>query len=463
MEKYSKIALIALGFVLFATIILVTGGNSLFWNALALGGLMIYFWMLEIIPIYITALLPIILAAPLGLLTIDGKIDTSLIAKSYGNNMIFIFLGGFMLALALEKFNIHIQIAKGILRMVGNRKPRIILGFLLSTSLLSMWVSNTATALMMLPMAIALVKSLPSEEQNSKFSLFLLLSIAYGASIGGVATLIGSPPNLQMASILSKNYGIEVDFIQWFVIGLPMAILMTALAYGYIYMVLGKERNEKLENFSLEKTPWNKNQLKVLSVFLLVVVLWSFKDLIALTGFNYSDESVAILGTVLLFLIPADHASHLLDWEDTKNLPWGILFLFGGGLALADALERGGVIKWLTSSFGALNELPFFAILLILVALAVFASEVLSNLALVTLLVPIMAAFAKEFDYSILQICFSVTFASSFAFMLPIGTPPNAIVFSAGHITFRQMAKAGFVMNIISVLLIFSVCMLFLG
>lgn len=463
MERFSKISLIALGFVLFTCIILVTGGNSLFWNALALGGLMIYFWILEIIPIYVTALLPIIFAAPLGLLTVEGKVDSSILAKSYGNNMIFIFLGGFMLALALEKFNIHIQIAKGILRMVGNRKSRIILGFLISTSLLSMWVSNTATALMMLPMAIAVVKSLPTEEQNSKFSLFLLLSIAYGASIGGVGTLIGSPPNLQMASILSKNYGIEVDFLQWFVIGFPLAMLMVLLAYGYIYLALGNERNETLESFSLEKTPWNKNQRKVLAVFLMVVMLWSFKDLIALTGFNYSDESVAILGTLLLFLIPADHHTHLLDWEDTKNLPWGILLLFGGGLALADALERGGVIHWLSSSFSDLNQLPFFAILLILVALAIFASEILSNLALVTLLVPIMAGFAKEFDYSLLQICFAVTFGSSFAFMLPIGTPPNAIVFAAGHITIKQMAKTGFLMNLIATILIFTVCMLFLG
>jgi len=190
-QKHLKTIIIGVGFLAFFLMIFLTGGNNLFYNALALGLLMIYFWISEVIPIYLTAFFPIILAAPLGLLTVNGKIDSSILAKSYGNNMIFVFLGGFMLALALEKWNIHTQIAKGILRVVGNKKSNVVLGFLLSTGLLSMWVSNTATALMLLPMAIAVIKSLPSEEKNSKFSLYLLLSIAYGSSIGGIGTLVG--------------------------------------------------------------------------------------------------------------------------------------------------------------------------------------------------------------------------------------------------------------------------------
>jgi sodium-dependent dicarboxylate transporter 2/3/5 len=462
MQKHLKKIIIALGFILFSAILIATKGESLFWNAIALGGLMIYFWIFEVIPIYVTALFPIVLSAPLGLLTVAGKIDTSILSKCYGNNMIFIFLGGFMLAIALEKWNIHMQIAKGILRVVGNSKPNIILGFLLSTALLSMWVSNTATALMILPMGVAVVKSLPLEQQNSRFSLFLLLSIAYGANIGGVGTLVGSPPNLQMASILSSQYDIQIDFIQWFKIGFPICVVSIIMVYFFFYLGLGKARKERVDSFSMEKKAWTKNQFKVLAVFLLVVVLWSFKDLIALSGLTYSDEMVAILGSVLLFLIPADNKMNLLEWSDTTKLPWGILLLFGGGLALADGLAKGGVIKWISGSFAQLDTLPYLMILLILITIAIFATEVLSNLALVTVLVPVLAAFAMEFDHSIVQVCMAVTLASSFAFMLPIGTPPNAIVFSAGHIKISQMARVGVILNVFGVLLIFLVAALFL-
>lgn len=460
LQKYLKTIIIGVGFLAFFLMIFLTGGNNLFYNALALGLLMIYFWISEVIPIYLTAFFPIILAAPLGLLTVNGKIDSSILAKSYGNNMIFVFLGGFMLALALEKWNIHTQIAKGILRVVGNKKSNVVLGFLLSTGLLSMWVSNTATALMLLPMAVAVIKTLPSQEKNSKFSLYLLLSIAFGSNIGGIGTLVGSPPNLQMASILSKQFNIEVGFIEWFIIGFPVCVITLFCAYLYMRLSLGKEGKEKLDNFSLEKEPWTSNQFKVLAVFLFVVLCWSFKDVFALININYSDEMIAILGTVFLFLIPADNTQNLLEWSDTKNLPWGILFLFGGGLAMADALQRGGVIKWISHSFDSLTSLTYPMLILTLILIAVFTTEVLSNLALVTVLIPIMATFAMDNAYPILQICFAVTLASSFGFMMPIGTPPNAIVFSSGHITIKQMASVGLLMNIIGSLIIFGVCYL---
>lgn len=461
-RQYSKLIVIAFGFVLFGSILLATGAKDLFWNAVALGTLMIYFWVFEVIPIYLTALFPIIFSAPLGLIDVDGKPDPSILAKSYGNNMIFIFLGGFILAMALEKWNIHLQIAKGILRLVGNRKSSIILGFLLSTGLLSMWVSNTATALMMLPMGLAVIQTLSEEDQNSKFSVYLLLSIAYASSIGGVGTLVGSPPNIQMASILSKQFGIDVDFMQWFVIGFPICVAMLLLTYLFFRFSLGKSSNERIETFEMERQPWTRNQFKVLGVFLFFVVFWSFKDLIALTGYRYSDESVAILGTVLLFLIPADNKKNLMEWSDTEKLPWGILLLFGGGLALADALERGGVISALSDSFVNITHLPFWSILLILAALAVFGSEIISNLALVTVLVPIIGAFAQENGYSVIQIGFTVTLGASLAFMLPMGTPPNAIVFSGGNIKIRQMMKTGFVLNVCAILLITLASYLFL-
>lgn len=467
LKKYSKTIIIFLGFLIFGVLLLINYSNpeiknKLFLNALALGILMIYFWIFEVIPIYLTALFPMILAAPLGLIEVDGKNDASILAKSYGNNMIFIFLGGFMLALALEKYNIHIQIAKGILRFVGNKKSSILLGFLLSTGLLSMWVSNTASALMLLPMGIAVVNSLPPNPKNNKFSLYLLLAIAYGSSIGGVGTLIGSPPNLQMASVLSKQFGIEVDFMHWFSIGFPTFLVMVAFTFLYFHLSLGKSKNDRIDSFSLEKEPWSKNQKKVLIVFLVFVLLWSLKDIFKSFGIIYSDEMVAIFGTVLLFLVPADNTSNLLEWSDTNKLPWGILLLFGGGLALADALTRGGVIEAMSKSFNNFNHLPYWIILAILVAIAIFATEIISNLALVTVLIPIIGAFAQENSYSIIQLCFAITLASSFAFMLPIGTPPNAIVFSAGHISIKQMAKVGFLLNVVGVILITVIAYFFL-
>lgn len=452
-----KNSIIAFGFVAFAAMLLVTGGQSLFWNALLLGGLMIYFWILEVIPIYVTALFPFIFAAPLGL------IDSKGLAQAYGNNMVYLFLGGFMLALALEKWDIHTQIAKGILRAVGKSKPRIILGFLLSTGLLSMWISNTATALMMLPMAVAVLKSLPSHEQNTKFALFLMLSIGYGASIGGMATLVGSPPNLQMASILEAQYDIEISFIDWFKIGFPITILLLIFVYLFFYFRLGKEREEEMNSFSMERVAWTANQKKVLGVFLLVVVLWSFKDLIVgATGFKYSDESAALLAALLLFITPSSESKNLLEWSDTEKLPWGILLLFGGGLAMAEGLNNGGVIDWITSLLTAYDSIPYVFILIIIVSIAIFGTEVMSNLALVTVFIPVIASYALQNQFPILQLTMPVTLAASCAFMLPIGTPPNAIVFSSGHIKMSQMASVGLVLNLVSVLLIVLFALIFI-
>ncbi|MBI2258795.1 MAG: SLC13/DASS family transporter [Flavobacteriia bacterium] len=456
-KKNLKKISISAGFIVFFAILFFTGAENKFINALSLGGLMVYFWILELIPIYITAFFPLIFAFPLGLLEVNGKIDSGILAKSYGNSMIFIFLGGFMLALALEKWEIHTQIAKRIIKIVGNSKGKIILGFLMSTALLSMWVSNTACALMMLPISTAMIKGLPLAQKNSKFSLYVLLSIAYGSSIGGVGTLLGSPPNLQMASILSKQYQIEIDFISWFKIGFPVCIVMIIATYIFIRLSMGKEAKESVDNFSLEYTPWTSNQLKVLSIFLLVVFLWSFKDLIAKTGLIYSDENAAILGGLLLFLVPADKTQNLLEWNDTKQIPWGILFLFGGGLALAEILTNGGVIVYMANSLHSLTALSFPILLLCLITIAIFATEILSNLALVTILIPIVAGFATAFHYPLVQLCVALTLASSFAFMLPIGTPPNAIVFSSGHVTIKQMVKAGFLLNIIGVLVVYLI------
>ena len=441
---------LVLGFGLFlsAIVVLLSGGKDLQWNSIALGGLMIYLWVFEVIPIYVTALLPLVLAVPLGVL------EGSDLAKAYGNSNVYLFFGGFVLALALEKWNIHEQVARGIIGLVGKSKTRILLGFLLATGLLSMWISNTATALMMLPMATAVIHALPKSENHSKFPLFLLLSVAYGASVGGMGTLVGSPPNVQMASILEQNYQIEVGFFEWMKVALPLSIVMLLSIYVFFYFLLGKERKGEGTDFELHKEPWSRDQIYVLLIFGLVVILWSFRELFNQMGIPYKDEGPAVLGAILLFILPGTNRKPFLNWKDTEKLPWGILVLFGGGLALAAMFERNGVISALTASFSQFNTLPFVLLLLIIVAISIFATEIMSNLALVTVFIPLIAEFALQSEYSIIQLCLPVTMAASCAFMLPVGTPPNAIVFATGQVHISQMAKVGFVLNIVSVLLV---------
>lgn len=452
-----KRMLAAFGAVSFLIILITTRATDPFWNAVALGGLMIFFWIFEVISIYVTALLPFILAIPLGLL------DSSDLAASYGNSNVYLFFGGFVLALGLEKWKVHEQIARRIINVVGDSKPRILLGFILSTGFLSMWISNTATALMMLPMAIAIIQAMPVAHQKSKFSLLLMLSIAYASSIGGVGTLVGSPPNTQMAAILQKNFHVTVSFLDWMKIGMPIAIAMLLIMFLVFYLALGKERKE-IHDVNLPNVPWTNEQLRAVAIFGIVVLLWSFRELIThWTGFKYGDESAAIFGAILLFIVPGkSEKKPLLDWKDTEKLPWGILLLFGGGLALAQIFEKNGIVEKLTSIFQSYEHMSVPAIVLIVVVISVFASEVMSNLALVTIFVPVIASFAKESGYDILQLCMTLTLGASLAFMMPVGTPPNAIVFSSGYVKIHQMVKMGFIFNLIGIALITLFAILFL-
>ena len=443
--------LISIGLLFFFAVLIITGAKSTFWNTIAIGGVMIYFWIFEVIPIYITALIPLVLAVPLGIL------DKSELANAYGDSNVYLFFGGFILALGLEKWKVHEQVARGIIHFVGDSKPRILFGFLMSTGLLSMWISNTATALMMLPMAMAIIHALPVKEHKSKFALFLLLSVAYASSIGGVGTLIGSPPNTQMASILENTYHVKVDFFTWMKIGMPISILMLLATFAFFYFSMGKERKEKHTDFVIHKTPWSKDQLLVSSIFLIVVFLWSFNEVLTpYLGFTYRDENVALFGGLLLFVLPSfEHKKALLSWKDTEKLPWGILLLFGGGLALAAMLEKNGVMIELSKLMANLSTYSYFTIIAVLIILAVFASEVLSNLAMVSIFVPTVANFAIHLGIPIQNFAIPLTLGASLAFMLPVGTPPNAIVFSSGLLRVNQMVKYGFVLNCIAIGLIF--------
>ncbi len=454
-----------------AIIVMYTTNASLFqsdknyWNAVALGSVMVIFWVFELIPIYVTALIPLIAGVPLGL------IDSSGLAAAYGDKMVYLFLGGFILALALEKWNIHVVVANKIINFVGHSKPRILFGFLMATGFLSMWVSNTATALMMLPMAVAIIELLPKDEQKNRFAVYILLSVAYGANIGGMATLVGSPPNLQMASMLSTNFDTKVTFFDWFKIGFPVSMFMLLLAYLFFWLTLGKERNESIVGYKKQQHRLSIDQWKVVGVFLFVVVCWIFKDIIAgKNGFFpnliLSDESVAIFGAVLLILLPASKQSDkktLLTWKDTEQIPWGILIMFGGGLALAACLSFGGVIDSIALLFKDLGNVGYGALLILMVVIAVFGTELLSNLALVTLFVPIIAAFSIQNNMPLVNLCIPLTLAASCGFMMPVGTPPNAIAFSSGLISMRQMVLNGLVINIIGMLTIILAALFFYG
>lgn len=454
-----------------AIIVMYTTNASLFqsdknyWNAVALGSVMVILWVFELIPIYVTALIPLIAGVPLGL------IDSSGLAAAYGDKMVYLFLGGFILALALEKWNIHVVVANKIINFVGHSKPRILFGFLMATGFLSMWVSNTATALMMLPMAVAIIELLPKDEQKNRFAVYVLLSVAYGANIGGMATLVGSPPNLQMASMLSTNFDTKVTFFDWFKIGFPVSIFMLLLAYLFFWVTLGKERYESIVGYKKQQHRLSIDQWKVVGVFLFVVVCWIFKDIIAgKNGFFpnliLSDESVAIFGAVLLILLPASKQSDkktLLTWKDTEQIPWGILIMFGGGLALAACLSFGGVIDSIALLFKDLGNVGYGALLILMVVIAVFGTELLSNLALVTLFVPIIAAFSIQNNMPLVNLCIPLTLAASCGFMMPVGTPPNAIAFSSGLISMRQMVLNGLVINIIGMLTIILAALFFYG
>jgi len=462
MEKLNlKPWIIAIALFAFATALLLApkddASESTFWYALALGALMVTFWLFDLIPIYVTALFPFVLGIPLGVL------ESSDLTAAYGHKYIYLFFGGFMLSLALEKWDAHKQIAERIIRVVGASKARIILGFLLSTWLLSMWISNTATALMMLPMALAILANI-EKEVKSKFSVFLLLAVAYGASIGGMATLVGSPPNILMAGLIADKHGIVVDFFSWMKVGLPLSTLMLCLVFTFFYIFLGKERREKIQKEPQPKKKWTKNQVRVLLLFLCIVVLWSFRGpLVQMTGIHYTDEGVAVLGAILLFFIPgSNRGEKLLKWKDTIKLPWGILILFGGGMALAKMLEINGVIDQLTFMFQQYSDTSLAILLSVLVLIAIFGTEIMSNMALVSVFVPLVADFALDTPYSILQLCLPITLAASCAFMLPVGTPPNAIVFSSNQLKISEMARTGLVLNLVGVFVVVLFSLLFI-
>ena len=423
-------------------------------------------WITEAIPIAATSLLPIILFPLSGALPLD---DTT---SSFGHRFVFLYLGGFILALAIQKWNLHKRIALNIIMVVGTNVQKIILGFMVATAFLSMWISNTATAVMMLPIGIAIIKQMKDlknspEDENLIFGKALMLSIAYSASIGGIATLIGTPPNLVFAGIIQEVYNIEISFLKWFQFGFPISILLLAISWIYLTKVAFKfkqnEFNEGKEeiNRQLEELgPISYEEKIVLSVFVLTGLAWILRTYL-LNKFipNLDDSIIALISGISLFLFQANNQEgkneKIMNWEDAVKLPWGVLLLFGGGLAIAQGFQSSGLANWIAENLTQLNGFSLFIILLVLITAVNFLTEITSNLATTAMLLPILAPTAVILGVHPYILMVGATLAASCAFMLPVATPPNAIVFGSNYLKISDMVRVGILMNIISIIIIF--------
>ena len=419
-------------------------------------------WITEAIPIAATALLPIVL------FPLSGGLELSETTSSYGHKFVFLFLGGFILAIAIEKWNLHKRIALNIINVVGTNIVNIILGFMIATAFLSMWISNTATAVMILPVGIAVVKQLQDnpntiENENSIFSKALMLAIAYSASIGGMASLIGTPPNLVLAGVLEKSYGIELTFSKWFGFGFPISITFLIIAWIYLTKFAFK--------FKLKEFPGGiaeiKKQLKklgkisfeekmVLAVFLITAAAWISRSLFLNQIIpSIDDTMIAIISAIILFILPSRNKNDsLLGWSDAEKLPWGILLLFGGGMAIALGFETSGLALWLGEQLKLLETIPLIILLFVIIGFVNFLTEITSNLATTAMLLPVLVSLANATGINYNYLLVAGTVAASCAFMLPVATPPNAVVFGSGYLKIKDMLKIGILMNIISIILL---------
>ncbi|KNE21651.1 SLC13 family permease [Virgibacillus pantothenticus] len=416
-------------------------------------------WITEAIPIPATSLLPIFL------LPITGGAEEKTATMAYGNPIVFMYMGGFTIALAIEKWNLHKRIAMTIISMVGTSSQRIILGVLLATALLSMWISNAATALMMLPIALALItevkeNNLLDEKSLHHFAKGLLLTVAYAASIGGLATLIGSVPNAVFAGVASSVLDQQVTFTDWFLFGFPLTIILLAALYFYITRIQFKvnQTGNISDDFAKQQLrklgPMSYEEKAVLFIFTITGALWISSGFLP-EGLRLSDTSISIIGATAMFLLPSKkETGELMQWKDMKDLPWGLLLLFGGGLSLAAAFEESGLTEWFGTLLSALESLPYLLILIVLAAIVLFMTEIMSNTAVSNMLIPISIGLAIGIGVDPYGIMAVVALSASCAFMLPISTPPNAAVFSSEYLTIDDMVKAGFWMNIFAILVI---------
>lgn len=426
-------------------------------------------WITEAIPIPVTSLLPIIL------FPVTGGLDIGATTSSYGDDTIFLFMGGFMIALAMEKWNLHKRIALTIISFIGTNTDRIILGFMVATGFLSMWISNTATAMMMVPIGLAIIyqvsealkddDSVDTSKENFGFGKALMLGIAYSASLGGIGTLIGTPPNTALAAAIDEFYGFELSFAKWMLFGVPIAWTFIIIAWFYLVKVAFPLKVKKLpggrELIQSEKKklgPASFEEKAVFTVFILAALAWITRSFVlnVYVSENINDAIIAMTFAIILFIIPSINkkGDHLLDWDTAVKLPWGILLLFGGGLAIAAGFVQSGLSEWIGNQLTALQGVSMIVILLVVATLVIFLTELTSNTATAAMMYPIMAALALALNIHPFSVMITAAVAASCAFMLPVATPPNAVVFGSGYLRIPDMARAGFLLNVIGIILV---------
>ncbi len=418
-------------------------------------------WVTEAIPIYATALLP------LAVLPATGAVQILDVVAPYADPIVFLFLGGLLLAKAVEKSNAHRRFALAIVRMFGTRPKYIVAGFMAVTGLLSAWMSNTATAMLMVPIAAAVMGLVADEKRRASLGLCLMLGVAYSASLGGMATLVGTPPNAVFASLAKSLAGVDVSFAQWMVIAAPLSALSIFLAWLYLVHVGARpgvapvaESKAAISKMLADLGRMAGDEKAVVAVFAGTAVAWVTRgifwaDLLPLVN----DSVIAISAAVLLFVIPArskgaKDRKPLLDWHTAAKIPWGVLVLMGGGLSLAAAFSATGLDVWIAGNLSFLEGLNYFVIILAVALVTVFISEIISNTATVALLIPVAAALAGALSIDPILLMLPVALVNTYGFMMPVGTPPNAIVFASGYVTARKMARTGIVLDIMGVVLV---------
>ena len=443
----------------------------------ALAAWMATWWMTEAIPVYATALLP------LAVLPLTGATSVRDASAPYGHELIFLFMGGFILALSMQRWGLHRRFAFSVLRLFGSRPRRLIGGFMVVTALLSMWVSNTATTIMMLPIALSVIEYLGgtggqnvrkspggSGGMGSNFKICMLLGIAYAASIGGIGTLIGTPPNLFLASYVKSNLQAEISFVRWMGVGLPLVAVFLPIVWLLLTRAIFRIEDfgpaaddESITSMYDGLGPMNRGERATFVVFMLTALAWTLRPVLAKLAVagshplaGLSDTGIAIGAAIALFVIPVDVRQRVfvMDWQTAVKLPWGLLILFGGGLSLAASIKANGVGEFVASQVGGFAGFHPVFLVIVVTTMLVFLTELTSNTATTVTLVPIFAALAQGLGMHPYFLIVPTAIAASCAFMLPVATPPNAIVFGSGMVTIPQMSKAGFWLNLVAIALI---------
>lgn len=434
------------------------------WRTAAVATLMAVWWVTEVIPISATAMLPLLLFPLLDISEIGPT------AAPYANPMIFLFLGGFIIAIAMQRWELHRRIALSIIALIGSKPRSIVAGFMISTAFMSMWVSNTAATLMMLPIAMSVIELTRRSQQPTgdpnlyrNFALTLMLAIAYSASVGGLGTVIGTPTNALMIAFVDEVYGIEIRFVEWMMIGIPVVILGLPIIFYTLANVVYPVRFDSLpggREYILDELRRlgriSGPEVMVAFIFTLVGVLWVGRPLLIDLIPGLTDAGIAIFGALLLFLIPVDlgKGTFLLSWKDAEKLPWGVLILFGGGLSLAGAIQRTGLAEWVGGYFDIFSAWHLILVLLVVSLVIIMFTELASNSATAAAFLPVIGSVAVGIGQDPLLFALPVALVASCAFMLPVATPPNAIVYGSGVMSISQMARAGFLLNILFALLV---------